>query len=43
MNYEDWKTESPPEKLKNKCQYCGEDCNNSYCSKECKKAYESEN
>jgi hypothetical protein len=43
MNYDDWKTESPPERQENKCQFCGEECSNTYCSKECKKAYEKEN
>lgn len=43
MNYDDWKTESPPERLENECQFCGEECSSTYCSNECKKAYESEN
>jgi hypothetical protein len=43
MNYDDWKTETPLERLESECLFCGEECSNTYCSNECKKAYESEN
>ena len=34
---------NPLEDMEDECNFCGEQCDNSYCSRECRKAYESEN
>lgn len=43
MNYDDWKTESPPDTPTNKCKFCGELCADEFCSSDCIKAYKAEN
>lgn len=44
MNYDQWKTSTPPEwDLDQECRYCGEASATNYCSDWCKKGYESEN
>lgn len=39
MNYDEWKTQSPPEAPEKECGFCGEPCHKEFCNKECEKAY----
>lgn len=43
MNYDQWKTEEPPDAEDKKCGFCGNPCNDDYCDKECLKADIQEN
>jgi hypothetical protein len=43
MNYDQWKTEVPPDIPDNNCNYCGEPCEKEFCNKECYKAYVADN
>ena len=43
MNYDKWKTQTPPDPEDNKCYYCGEPCEDSFCSRECERADYAEN
>lgn len=38
MNYDEWKTQSPPEEPENECAFCGEPCEGEFCSRDCYKA-----
>lgn len=38
MNYDQWKTMTPPEEPENECGYCGDPCEEEFCSKACRVA-----
>lgn len=38
-NYDDWKTDNPPEEKENECGYCGEECEGEFCDENCKRGY----
>ena len=42
MDYDDWKTSSPPEEKENSCIFCENECDGEFCDSNCKKAYEND-
>ena len=41
-SYDNWKQDLP-EYPENKCDFCGEPCDNSFCNSQCRKEYEQDN